>query len=65
MLENHINDIKNHINPFTVPQVTPSYIILKCLNRAQRFTPTTTHGSQKKTGGAFDWSVIVSKWKIQ
>ena len=41
------------------------YILLNCLNRAQRSTHTTMQGLQKKTGGVFDWSVIVSKWKIQ
>jgi len=41
------------------------YLLLKCSNRAQRFTLTTTHGLQEKTGGVFDWSVIASKWKIQ
>jgi len=41
------------------------YLLLKCLYRAQRFTLTTTHGLQEKTGGVFVWSVIASKWKIQ
>ena len=59
-------DSKNSYRSLTsATEVSLILLSLKCLNRAQRFTPTTTHGLQKRTGGVFDWSVIASNEKIR